>query len=187
MKLKDFDISFIGLKQGKHEFEYELGDAFFEYFGFSEFRNSKLTVLATLTKGSTMMELHLSGGGTVEVDCDITNEPFELMLNPKLDLVIKFGAEFNDEDDELLILPHGEYQFNIAQYLYEMSVLSLPQKRTHPGIEDGTLKSPVLDKLEDLKPRVLAQETEEELIEEEDKKPSDPRWDALKNLLNNDH
>ena len=62
MKLKDFDISFIGLKQGKHEFEYELGDALFEYFGFSEFRNSKLTVLATLTKGSTMMELHLSGG-----------------------------------------------------------------------------------------------------------------------------
>ncbi|HBB48750.1 MAG TPA: hypothetical protein DCZ44_03840 [Flavobacteriaceae bacterium] len=175
MKLKDFDISFIGLKQGNHEFEYELNDSFFEHFGFNEFCNSKMNVKAILTKGSTMMELAVKGNGTVEVNCDRTNEPFKMNLNPTLDLVIKFGEEYNDEDDELLVLPHGEYQFNVAQYLYEMTVLSLPQKRIHPGVEDGSLESPLLDKLEDLKPKRVE--------EKEETNESDPRWDALKDLL----
>lgn len=175
MKLKDFDISFIGLKQGNHEFEYELNDSFFEHFGFNEFCNAAINVQATLTKGSTMMELAVKGNGTVEVNCDLTNEPFKMNLNPTLDLVIKFGEEYNDEDDELLVLPHGEYQFNVAQYLYEMTVLSLPQKRIHPGVEDGSLKSPLLDKLEDLKPKIVE--------EKEETNESDPRWDALKDLL----
>jgi len=175
MKLKDFDISFIGLKQGNHEFEYELNDSFFEHFGFNEFCNAAITIQATLTKGSTMMELAVKGNGTVEVNCDLTNEPFKMNLNPALDLVIKFGEEYNDEDDELLVLPHGEYQFNVAQYLYEMTVLSLPQKRIHPGVEDGSLESPLLDKLEDLKPKIVE--------EKEETNESDPRWDALKDLL----
>ena len=59
MKLKDFDISFIGLKQGNHELEYELNDSFFEHFGFNEFYNADLIIKAALTKGSTMMELVL--------------------------------------------------------------------------------------------------------------------------------
>jgi uncharacterized metal-binding protein YceD (DUF177 family) len=175
MKLKDFDISFIGLKQGNHEFEYELNDSFFEHFGFNEFCNAEINVQATLTKGSTMMELVVKGNGTVEINCDLTNEPFKMNLNPALDLVIKFGEEYNDEDDELLVLPHGEYQFNVAQYLYEMTVLSLPQKRIHPGVEDGSLESPLLDKLEDLKPKIVE--------EKEETNESDPRWDALKDLL----
>jgi len=175
MKLKDFDISFIGLKQGNHEFEYELNDLFFEHFGFNEFCNSEINTQATLAKGSTMMELAVKGNGTVEVNCDLTNEPFKMNLNSTLDLVIKFGEEYNDEDDELLVLPHGEYQFNVAQYLYEMTVLSLPQKRIHPGVEDGSLESPLLDKLEDLKPKIVE--------EKEETNESDPRWDALKDLL----
>ncbi len=175
MKLKDFDISFIGLKQGNHEFEYELNDSFFEHFGFNEFCNAEINILATLTKGSTMMELAVKGNGTVEVNCDLTNEPFKMNLTPTLELVIKFGEEYNDEDDELLVLPHGEYQFNVAQYLYEMMVLSLPQKRIHPGVENGSLESPLLDKLEDLKPKIVE--------EKEETNESDPRWDALKDLL----
>ena len=129
MKLKDFDISFIGLKQGNHEFEYELNDSFFEHFGFNEFCNAAINVQATLTKGGTMMELAVKGNGTVEVNCDLTNEPFKMNLNPTLDLVIKFGEEYNDEDDELLVLTHGEYQFNgfvqgpltPGNYLYEIT------------------------------------------------------------------
>ena len=175
MKLKDFDISFIGLKQGNHEFKYELRDSFFEHFGFNEFYNADLTIQASLSKRSSMMELILKGSGTVSVNCDLSNEPFKMNLIPELNLVIKFGKEYNDENDELLVLPHGEHRFNIAQYLYEMTVLSLPQKRIHPGVEDGSLESPLLEKLEDLRPKIVE--------EKEETNESDPRWDALKDLL----
>jgi uncharacterized metal-binding protein YceD (DUF177 family) len=54
-----------------------------------------------------------------------------------------------------------------------MIVLAVPSKRIHPGVEDGTLESEVLRKLEELQPK----ETQKN-----DNK-TDPRWDALKDLL----
>jgi uncharacterized metal-binding protein YceD (DUF177 family) len=173
MKLKEFFIPFSGLKLGKHEFVYEIDNAFFESFEYQEFNGASLQVTAVLEKMSTMMELEVEAKGTVNVDCDLTGEPYDQPISSDLQLVIKFGEEYNDEDDEILIIPHGEHQFNIAQYVYEMLVLAVPQKRVHPGVEDGTLKSDILEKLEELQPK-------------EEKKPSektDPRWDDLKKLL----
>ena len=62
---------------------------------------------------------------------------------------------------------------NIAQYIYEMIVLAVPQKRVHPGVLDGTLQSEALDRLEELHPKDV----------KEDSESTDPRWDALKKLL----
>ena len=170
---KEFEIPFSGLKQGKHQFEFQIDQTFFEAFDYDEFRSSDVKAAVTLDKMSTMMEMAIDISGHVNVLCDSSGEPFDQPISGKLELVIKFGEEFNDEDDEILILPHGAHEFNIAQYLYELIVLSVPSKRIHPGIEDGSLKSEALEKLKELHPK-------------EGKEPSDetdPRWDALRDLL----
>ena len=66
---------------------------------------------------------------------------------------MKFGDEFNDDNDEMLILPHGEFQVDVSQYIYEMIVLSVPSKRIHPGVKDGTVAVDILDKLNELSPK----------------------------------
>ena len=81
----------------------------------------------------------------------------------------KQNKPYNDEDDEILVLPHGEHKLFVDQYIFEMIVLSLPPKRIHPGVEDGSLKSEILDILEDLKPK-------------ENSNLADPRWEQLKSL-----
>ncbi|MGB5554395.1 MAG: DUF177 domain-containing protein [Flavobacteriaceae bacterium] len=173
MKHKEYSIPFSGLKQGKHRFEYVIEKKFFESFEYDEFNDAHIGVQVILNKTSTMLELEFYAKGSVNVDCDITSEPFEQPITTDLKLVVKFGDDFNDEDDELLVLPHGEHQVNIAQYVYEMLVLAVPQKRVHPGIEDGTLKSKVLDKLRELQPKE----------KKDNKNENDPRWDALKKLI----
>ena len=90
-------------------------------------------------------------------------------------MVVKFSNEYASESEEILIVPHGEYEINIAQYIYELIVLSMPSKRIHPGVEDGTLNSEILDKLEELSPKDLEDKKENEDI--------DPRWNTLKKLL----
>ncbi|MGW9684506.1 YceD family protein [Flagellimonas sp. 2504JD1-5] len=173
MKLKEFFIPFTGLKLGKHEFGYQIENTFFESFEYQEFNAASISTTAILEKMNNMMELDIEANGTVNVDCDLTGEPFDQAVSAKLHLVIKFGEEYNDENDEILIIPHGEYQINIAQYIYEMLVLSVPPKRVHPGVLDGTLKSEILEKLEELQPKESKEETE----------GTDPRWDDLKKLL----
>jgi DUF177 domain-containing protein len=173
--LKDFTIQFVGLKEGEHCFEYKIDIKFFEHFEYDEFNDAKLNVTVDLNKKATLLELHFKVLGTINVYCDLTNEPFDQQINNDFDLVVKFGNEFNNDNEDILILPHGDYEFNVAQYIYELIVLSVPIKKIHPGVEDGTLNSDILDKLEELSPKGLEDENRNEDI--------DPRWNTLKKLL----
>lgn len=173
-KFKEFDIPFVGLKEAKHQFDYQIENAFFESFDYDEFNKAAIQVNLELDKKSNMLELNFLAKGSVNVDCDLSNEPFDLPVNGKLHLVVKHGEEYNDEDEELLVIPHGEYQINVAQYIYEMIVLSVPVKRVHPGIKDGTLSSEIVERLEELKPKEENENNNKEI---------DPRWDTLKKLL----
>ena len=171
-RLKEFEIYFYGLKEGLHRFEYKIDKAFFEHYGFDEFIEADFNIALDFLKKSTLLECHFKGQGTARVNCDLSNEAFDLPLNGQLDLVVKFGEEFNEDNEEVLVLPHGEHHLNVGQYIYEMMVLALPSKRVHPGIEDGTLDSDIVKRLEELSPE-----------KENKKEDTDPRWDELKKLL----
>lgn len=175
-KLNEYLIPFVGLKLGKHQFEYQINKTFFDHFEYDEFESADIKVELVLEKKSLMMELHFKHKGTVNVPCDLTGEMFDLPIKGNLRVVVQFGDEFNNENEELLILPHGEHQIDISQYIYEMVVLSVPLRRVHPGVKDGTLKSEALDKLNELKVSEVKEEVEEE-------NEIDPRWDKLKQLL----
>ncbi|MCL6460891.1 MAG: DUF177 domain-containing protein [Flavobacterium micromati] len=173
---KEFLIPFAGLKLAKHHFEYQINNAFFEIFDFNEYQDSNITVKVVLEKTSTLLELSLKHKGTVNVPCDLTSEDFDLPIKGKMKLIVRFGEEFNNDNEELLILPHGEFEIDIAQFIYEMIVLSVPLRRVHPGIKDGTLKTEALTKLNELKVKEIKEENKEE-------ENIDPRWDKLKQLL----
>jgi uncharacterized metal-binding protein YceD (DUF177 family) len=175
-KLKEFTIQFVGLKTGTHHYSYQIGDKFFEFFEYEDFNHVDVNVDLVLEKKPNMLDLRFQIEGVVNVNCDVTNEPFDQPVKNSLELVVKFGDEFNNENEELLILPHGEYQLELQQYIYEAIVLAIPYKRVHPGVEDGTLESEMLEKLEELQPKQKGIKKEEEEI--------DPRWNKLKNLLN---
>ena len=178
-KTKEFLIPFIGLKPGKHQFEYQISNAFFEIFDYHEFNHSAIKVNVVLEKKSTMLELVFKHKGTVNVPCDMTNEEFDLPIKGNMKLIVRFGDAFNNDNEELLILPHGEFQIDISQYIYEMIVLSVPLRRIHPGIKDGSLNTEALKKLKELTIKELKKEHKEEQKEEN----IDPRWDKLKKLL----
>lgn len=176
-QLNEFLIPFVGLKLGKHQFEYQINKAFFDSFDYDEFESSDIKVNVVLEKKSTMLELKFKHKGTVHVPCDLTSEMFDLPVKGEVKLVVQFGEAYNDDNDELLILPHGEHQIDISQIIYEMIALSIPLRRVHPGVKDGTLDSEALRKLNEL--RVEEKKAEKNKQEEN----IDPRWDELKKLL----
>lgn len=170
---KEFVIPFAGLKLGMHQFSFEVTNTFFSSFGYEDFNDAEFKITADLEKTSTAMELTITGTGHANVDCDLSSEPFDLPVNSQLELLIKFGEEFNNEAEDILVLPHGEHEVDIAQYIYEMIVLAVPQKKIHPGVADGSMKSEILDRLKEMEPDPNRKKDKE----------NDPRWDALKNLL----
>jgi len=173
--LNPYNIQFIGLKIGAHKFDYDIDNAFFHHFEYEDFNAAKLKVEVHLEKKTTLLELLFKVKGTINVNCDLTNEPYDQYIEDQLSLIVKFGESYNDINEEILIIPHGEYQINIAQYIYELVILAVPIKKVHPGIEEGTLKSDILEKLKTLSPNLNEPKTET--------KETDPRWDDLKKLL----
>ena len=176
-ELKNYIIPFVGLSIGSHRFDYQVKDEFFEFFEYEEFNSADINVVLDFNKRSNHFDLNFKFDGKVNVNCDVTNEEFDMSLEGSLRLLVNEGEEFNDDNPEILILPHGEYELNVAQYIYEMIILSQPLKKVHPGIEDGSLDSEVYNKLEELRPQGSIEEIEEEKV--------DPRWDKLKDLLTN--
>jgi uncharacterized metal-binding protein YceD (DUF177 family) len=173
--LKAFEVQFVGLKLGEHIFEYDIDNKFFEHFEYDEFNSVQLKVTLTLQKKTTLLELDFEVEGTININCDLTNEPFNLPISSEFSLIVKFGSEYNDDNEDILIIPHGDYKINVSHHIYELIVLSVPQKRLHPGIENGTLNSEILKTLEDLSPKNLKYKNSDKDI--------DPRWNTLKKLL----
>lgn len=171
---KEFLIPFVGLKLGKHHFEFKINKTFLDIFDYQEFEDCDVAIEVVLEKKSTMLEVAFKHNGTVYVPCDLTNEMFHLPIKGQSRLVVKFGEEYNNDNDELLILPHGEYQIDVSQYIFENVVLSVPQKRIHPGVKDGTLQTEALEQLSKLSIKKINKNKQEDI---------DPRWDKLKQLL----
>ena len=162
--LNQFVISFTGLKEGEHEYKYELEEKFFEHFDYNDFNSCKIDAKVILNKKSNLLEIHLN--------CHVSNEPFEYIQKHSMKLVVKFSSELSDDNEELLVLPVGQTQINVGKYLFEMIVLSLPIKIIHPGVKDGSLETETLKRL---------REYESNVLDKKDK--SDPRWDKLKDLI----
>lgn len=170
-KIKNYDLIFSGLKEGVHEFQFEIKEAFFSLFDTEqEFENPDIKVNARLEKHSTFLELWLNITGKVQLACDISNENFDHDIKSESKYLIKFGEEYDDSHEEIIVIPKESYFFNPAQLMYENITLAIPMKKISPNISDEDLS--VLEKYS----------PQEEASEKE--KTSDPRWDALKKLKN---
>ena len=173
-ELKEFTIPFVGLKIGEHWFEFTIEKPFFEHFEYNELNDASIKLDVLLVKKATLLEFTLTFKGTVNVNCDVSNEPYDQKIDDEYRFVVKFGEKSGEEDEDLLVLPYGSHEVNIQQFVYESIILAIPIKKIHPGVEDGTLKSEILNKLEELKPNKQKDPDEKEI---------DPRWNELKKLL----
>lgn len=166
-KLKNYDISFSGLKTGKHEFKFEIDGEFFELFDTEqEFTNPNIVAHVLLEKHTTFLEFTTSITGTIELVCDITNEDFNHPIDNEIKVLVKFGEEYDDSEEDVITIPTSDHAFNISQLIYENVMLSVPMKKISPNVSDEDIKA-----VEQFG-----------IVEEEKEEISDPRWDALKKL-----
>jgi len=194
---KDYLIPFLGLKLGKHHYDFRIGNDFIESFGYEDFEKINVDVNLILEKKATHLELNFSHVGLATVPCDSTNQIFDLPISGNLRLIVKFGEEYNDDNEDMLVLPFSEFQLDVKQYIYEMIVLSIPVKRVHPDLinDDDLLEDEDLDFLdnEDLDIFDSIEDDEEDFVDEigesdeiesiEKNNIIDPRWEKLKQLL----
>jgi uncharacterized protein len=172
--LNTYSIHFKGLKVGKHTFNFEVDNAFFEAFEESEIKHGKLDVDVKLNKQNQMIDLNITIDGTVEVTCDRCLEEFDIPISYEGSLYVKFSETRSEEDSEIIILSTDDSEINISQYIYESICLSLPIQRYH-GMKGTKSKcnKEMLAKLKSLSVKNAKKENSDEI---------DPRWSKLKDI-----
>ncbi|MBN1949676.1 MAG: DUF177 domain-containing protein [Bacteroidales bacterium] len=174
VKLKlgnQYIISFTGLIEGEHSFEFDFKQEFFDEYELLNARSGNLNALVILYKKTNMLSLDVSLKGYLEVQCDRCLDFFRLPIQYQGELVVKFGEDSSGGNDEIWIVPPGEHQLKLQQYFYECIGLCLPISRMHPDHADGTSGCN-----EDMLRRLNSHSHD---IHEEE---NDPRWNKLKDI-----
>lgn len=130
--MKRYSIAYKGLKNGLHDFDFKVGRELFEAFGNAEISDGDCDVHVRLDRAETMLTADVTVEGWVVVACDRCLEDCRLPIRYEGRLLVKFSDPAGEYDGEVLWLLPGTDEVDLAQYIYESIVLSLPYRRVHP-------------------------------------------------------
>lgn len=184
-KFSLYKIPLKSLSEGVHKFEYILDDRYFTSIGDadSDIKRGKVNVEVSVKRVSSIFEFNFVLNGEVYVPCDRCLDDMTMETATDNRLIVKFGQEYSEESDEVVIIPEDEGEINIAWFLYEFVTLSIPMKKVHPPGKCNRLMSSKLNKHKAVSTDEVSEDDTEESDDVIDDAPADPRWDALKGLV----
>jgi uncharacterized metal-binding protein YceD (DUF177 family) len=152
-----FEIAFVGLKPGIHEFVYEIDEKFFAENEVRDFTNCVAKVKLQLDKKPTFMLLKFEIGGKADVICDRCNNTLAVDLWDEFNMVVKMvdnPEEMNEQEDDpdIYYISRTESHLYLNDWIYEFVSLSVPMQKMCSEEEFGGPKcnKEVLEKLKAL-------------------------------------
>lgn len=192
-KFELYNIDLKNLSPGKHEYSYFLDNKFFIDIDGTEVQKGRVKVDLTVKSSNTIFEMTFKIEGVAIVPCDRCLDDMEIPIETQNRLVVKLGDTYAEESDEIVVIPYEEGAINLAWFIYEFIALAIPMKHVHaPGKCNKSMSSK-------LKKHTARNSADDEDLNEEmgdddltmdgddDTDSIDPRWDALKGLVENDN
>ena len=189
-KFAQYNIPLKCLSADSQTFDFVLDDCYFKKIDSPEVQRGEVTATVTVNKKPNLFELSFVLNGTVQIPCDRCLDSMDQPIQHKDHLQVKFGDRFSEEGD-IVVVPEHEGAINIAWFLYEFIVLNIPIKHVHPP---GQCNKMMVGKL---KKYITRQKSSEDDIDDVDfdedevdeiataEVSTDPRWDGLQNILEN--
>lgn len=179
-----YNIPLRGLSEGSHNFTYLLDNQFFKLIsdGDADLKKGTVNVDLTVKRKTNIFELLFGINGAVQVPCDrcLDDITIDVAINNRL--IVKFGKEYSEESDEIVIIPEDDGEINIAWFLYEFVSLTIPMKRVHPQGQCNRLMSSKLNKHKVTSTDSENEDSEDDIQEDDNNEYTDSRWDSLKDL-----
>lgn len=193
-KYTAFKLPLKSLGVGTHEFEYHLDKLFFVNMESTDIHDADLNVRLTVQYNGDIYNLDFHITGDVVLICDRCLDDLVFPIDATYHIVVKYGEDYNDDNDEVLEIPETDNTLNVAYMIKDTVELAVPMKHVHPlgkcnrqmsamlkkhratsGDEDAELENELLDEIDNIDAQSSAAGN------------SDPRWDALRKLSDDDN
>ena len=168
------------------KYEFVLDNLFFANIDGPEVQKGKVNVVLVVKKTSRAFELNFQTDGMVWVPCDRCLDDMEQPVSSTDKLLVKFGHEYAEEGDNLIVIPEEEGEINVAWFMYEFIALAIPMKHVHaPGKCNKAMSSKLSKHLrttpdDEMDEDSFVPEDSDELANDDTETAVDPRWDELK-------
>lgn len=187
-KFQAYNIQLNTLPLGAHKYEFVLDNVFFKNIDAEDVQKGKLNVELTVIRNSSNFELNFKIDGVVQVPCNRCLDDMDLEISVKDKLFVKFGKDFAEEGDNIVIVPESEGAINIAWFLYEFIAVAVPIKHVHPAgkcnkMMSSKLKRHIAKSADDEDNDEEFTDFDEETESSNEVVETDPRWDELKKLI----
>ncbi len=131
-KFSQYKIQLASLKEGKYEQDFECGTEFFKNMENPDVISSDVHVHMDLVNKNGMYDCTFHCKGMLKIPCDRCLDPLDHEVDATYHITVKYGDDYNDETDDLLIIPHSDLYLNVAYMLYDTIVLTIPLRHVHP-------------------------------------------------------
>lgn len=191
-KFSDFKLMLKSMPEGSHSFDYHLDKLFFANMESPDIRDANLDVKLTVVYRSNVYDLTFDITGTITLLCDRCLDELLWDVKTGYHIMVKYGEDYNDDSDELLVIPESDNYLNVAYMIYDTVALTIPPRHVHPQGKCNRAMSALLKKHRATSPDDEDADLENELIDEIDdidnqpSTPVDPRWEGLKQLADDD-
>lgn len=153
-----YEIAFVGLKPGIHEYRYEIDDKFFAQYGEQDFTSCLANVKLLLDKNNGFLMLKFDVDGTADAMCDRCGNTLSVRLWDEFNIVVKMVDEpekmnEQEEDPDVYYISKTESHLFVGDWIYEFINLSIPSQKICADDAAGksTCNEEVLFKLEQMK------------------------------------
>jgi len=171
--LIQYTIPVSGLHNGTHQFDFTVDSSFFKHFEASPIQQGTANIRLYFEKRTDLYVMIFDFSGTIQTECDRCLEEMQLPISGNEQLLVKFDEEPGEEEAEVIYIPFGTQELNIARYIYEFLCLSVPMIKTHD------------DSDEDCDPEMLERLNNTSNAEETNEREGSSVWDALKDFKGN--
>ncbi len=131
-KFTEYKLMLKSLPMGKHAFEYHLDKAFFQNMENTDVRDADVKVALDVDHRAESYELHFHLTGVLTLLCDRCLDELPLDVDAEYTLTVKYGDDYNDDSDTLLVIPESDNYLNVAYMIYDTAVLAIPARHVHP-------------------------------------------------------
>lgn len=142
-KSRIYEIAHVGLKQGVHEYVYDLDNRFLEMMEYNgePLEDFHCRVALKFEKLTNLFQLEFDINGSARVACDRCGDDMELKIWDEHKLIIKISfdesIEEPIEDDDVVYIPKHESVIDLSRWIYEFVLLSIPMQQVHGQDEQG--------------------------------------------------
>jgi uncharacterized metal-binding protein YceD (DUF177 family) len=172
--VNQYIIPIKSLTDGEYDFQFDLGKPFFDEHELLEARDGNIVFFVSLAKKPQLLTLNIRMTGWILIPCDRCLDDISFPVSYEGKIIVKFSEVIEESTDEIWVLHPNDYEIDLKQYFFDCTGLSLPLQKFHPDNPDGT-SGCNQEMLKMIGIHSLSDNDNEEI---------DPRWNKLKDLLN---